>query len=290
MVYNSDIDKDEDHQEENSESDSEEEEVEEVMKETEMPQNDDNIFTYQDDVSSMKDFNFTKTNMMLVNLHPNVNPYEYFRILVDNNFLAYIIEQTNKIDAIQMTFVIIGACMGALGCMILGVGCLATGATRRKVYRAWRSRVGGRISCAIFMTITYILQIAWILMFCFLAITTFIFTIFWNMCENPQVKELIVCIDFTQFYFLFPRGTKQDHMKVCGENDIKLFCGDYVGKAEFMFILATAATVLIILSLIHYLMCLAANYAHIRDHEKFQELQDLHYLTDPDMVGSKDRF
>lgn len=37
-------------------------------------------------------------------------------------------------------------------------------------------------------------------------------------------------------------------------------------------------------------MCLAANYAHIRDHEKFQELQDLHYLTDPDMVGSKDRF
>lgn len=39
--------------------------------------------------------------------------------------------------------------MAALGFMILCVGCLATGATRHKVYRAWRSRVGGRISCAV---------------------------------------------------------------------------------------------------------------------------------------------
>jgi len=194
------------------------------------------------------------------------------------------------IDAIQMTFVVIGACMGALGLMILIVGSLATGATRRKVYRAWRSRVGGRISCAVFMTITYILQMAWILMFCFLAITTFVFTIFWNLCEKPGVKELFNCIDFTQFSFMFPDGTREEHMKVCGENDIKLFCRDYVENAELMFILASAGTVLIILSLIHYLMCLAANYAHIRDHEKFQELQDLHYLTDPDMGGSKDRF
>lgn len=48
-----------------------------------------------------------------------------------------------------MTFVIIGACMGALGFMILTVGCLTTGATRFKVYKAWGSRIGGRISCAV---------------------------------------------------------------------------------------------------------------------------------------------
>lgn len=48
-----------------------------------------------------------------------------------------------------MSFVIVGACMGAIGIMILAVGCLATGATRHKMFRAWRSRVGGRISCAV---------------------------------------------------------------------------------------------------------------------------------------------
>lgn len=55
----------------------------------------------------------------------------------------------NRIEAVQMIFVTIAAAMAALGFMILFVGFLATGATRYKVYRAWRSRVGGRISCAV---------------------------------------------------------------------------------------------------------------------------------------------
>lgn len=50
-----------------------------------------------------------------------------------------------------------------------------------------------------FMFITYILQIAWILIFCFLVIVTFVFTIFWKMCENPRVASLHDSIDLTQF-------------------------------------------------------------------------------------------
>ncbi|MPC34518.1 hypothetical protein E2C01_027910 [Portunus trituberculatus] len=44
---------------------------------------------------------------------------------------------------------VVGAGMGGLGLMILFVGCLSTGDTRNRVYRTWRGRVGGRISCAI---------------------------------------------------------------------------------------------------------------------------------------------
>ena len=54
-----------------------------------------------------------------------------------------------RLSGLQLGFVIVGASMGALGIMILFVGCLATGATRHKVYRTWRGRVGGRISCAV---------------------------------------------------------------------------------------------------------------------------------------------
>ncbi|XP_012288018.1 proteolipid protein DM beta isoform X2 [Orussus abietinus] len=185
------------------------------------------------------------------------------------------------LEAVQLIFATVGASMAALGFMILCVGCLATGATRHKVYRAWRSRVGGRISCAVFMTITYILQLAWLLIFAFLVITTLIFTIFWGLCSNPRVQSLDQCIDFTQFDFMFPNNTRTEDMKVCGSQEVKLFCKDYVEKAEMMFILATVASMLVVLSLIHYLMCLSANYAHIRDHEKFQELQELQYLQDP---------
>ncbi|XP_043253509.1 neuronal membrane glycoprotein M6-a isoform X2 [Colletes gigas] len=185
------------------------------------------------------------------------------------------------LEAVQLTFATIGASMAALGFMILCVGCLATGATRHKVYRAWRSRVGGRISCAVFMTITYILQLGWLLIFAFLVIITWIFTIFWGLCSNPRVQSLDQCIDFTQFSFIFPNNTRVEDMKVCGPQEVKLFCKDFVEKAEVMFILATVAAMLVVLSLIHYLMCLSANYAHIRDHEKFQELQELQCLQDP---------
>lgn len=194
------------------------------------------------------------------------------------------------IEAIQMVFIVGSACMGALGLMLLCVGCLATGATRQKVYRAWRARVGGRISCAVFMTITYILTIIWLGLLCFLVLTTFLFTVFWFLCSKPRVQALQDCIDFSQFDFLFPSTARPEDMKVCESHEVKLFCKDYVEKAEIMFILATVACILVILSLVHYLMCLSANYAHIRDHEKFQELQELQYLTDPEVHTSKDRF
>ncbi|XP_043501757.1 neuronal membrane glycoprotein M6-a isoform X1 [Polistes fuscatus] len=185
------------------------------------------------------------------------------------------------LEVLQLVLAIIGASMAALGFMILCVGCLATGATRHKVYRAWRSRVGGRISCAVFMTITYVSQLIWLVIFAILVIITLLFTIFWGLCSNPRVQSLDQCIDFTQFSFVFPNNTRVEDMKVCGSQEVKLFCKDFVQNAEVMFILATVAAILTILSLTHYLMCLSANYAHIRDHEKFQELQELQYLQDP---------
>lgn len=186
------------------------------------------------------------------------------------------------LEPVQLIFATIGASMAALGFMILFVGCLATGATRHKVYRAWRSRVGGRISCAVFMTVTYVLQITWLVIFAFMVITTFVSSTFVGLCKDQEH-----CIDFTQFHFMFPDGTKQEDLKVCNEGlKKKLFCRDYVEKVYWMFIWATVAAMLIVLSLIHYLMCLSANYAHIRDHEKFQELQELQYLQDPGIPDS----
>lgn len=209
-----------------------------------------------------------------------------------------------------MIFIIIAAGMAALGFMILFVGFLATGATRYKVYRAWRSRVGGRISCAVLMGITYLLNFVWTLILCFLVIVTFIYTMFWNMCSS--VEHSLSCIDLTQFRkssrisniiietklvylcfvdFMFPPNTKLEDMKVCEKYEIKAFCKDGVENAEVMFILATLSTLLVILSLVHYLMCLSANYAHIRDHEKFQELQEIQNLNELEYSAtSKDRF
>ena len=54
---------------------------------------------------------------------------------------------------------------------------------------------------------------------------------------------------------------------------------DYVQNAVQEFILSSIGCFIVILSLAHFLMVLSANYAHIRGHDKFTELQDLHDLT-----------
>jgi hypothetical protein len=64
-------------------------------------------------------------------------------------------------------------------------------------------------------------------------------------------------------------------MEVRGAAEVKMFCKDFVEHATVMFILATLSCVLVILSLVIFLMALSANYAHIRGHDKFSELQDL---------------
>ena len=62
------------------------------------------------------------------------------------------------------------------------------------------------------------------------------------------------------------------NLLVKGQLELKMFCIDYVQRAEVMFILATISCTLVVISLVHFLMALAANYAHIRGHDKFTDL------------------
>ena len=64
-------------------------------------------------------------------------------------------------------------------------------------------------------------------------------------------------IDFYQFHFLFPEGTRRDLMEVRGSGEVKQFCKDFVEHATIMFILATISCFIVILSLVHFLMALS---------------------------------
>lgn len=182
------------------------------------------------------------------------------------------------ISITQLVFVIVGGVMGVLALLILCVGCFSTGETKHRMYSTGGARVGGRVTCLIFIILAYILNVLWLAMLVFLTGVTVVFTFWWGMCANKQKRPEKQCISFTEFDFLFPNGTRIEDMEVCGPEEIKLFCKDYVENGEIMFILATSACGLVVFSLIHYLMCLSANYAYIRDQEKLHDLEDLRYL------------
>jgi len=182
------------------------------------------------------------------------------------------------VEPTQLAFVILGASMAALALMILVTAILATGDTRVKVYKSSAGRVGGRIASACFIFITYILLVAWLIVLaCCIVMTTF-YTLSWGICSTEEIGWDNGVIDFYPLHFMFPQGTQKVNMVVEGQAEIKMFCKDYVQRAEVMFILATVACVLVVLSLVHFLMALSANYAHIRGQDKFTDLQDLHML------------
>ncbi|XP_076347879.1 neuronal membrane glycoprotein M6-a-like isoform X2 [Tachypleus tridentatus] len=197
-----------------------------------------------------------------------------------------------RLTDLRIIFIVIGGMMGVLSLFLLLVGCLATGATRERIYRGWKARLGGRISCALFLVVTYILDLAWILVLACLVVITFVFMVSWGLCNQLKITDSErQCIDLTHFDFMFPSETKYENLRICSEGKVKEFCKDYVEQATIMYLLATAACVLVVISLVHYLICLSANYAHIKDNEKFQDLQELQYLQDTELgTLTKDRF
>eukprot|EP00090_Calanus_glacialis_P007428 TRINITY_DN15865_c0_g1_i2.p1 TRINITY_DN15865_c0_g1~~TRINITY_DN15865_c0_g1_i2.p1 ORF type:complete len:123 (-),score=9.88 TRINITY_DN15865_c0_g1_i2:272-640(-) len=58
------------------------------------------------------------------------------------------------VEPTQLTFLIVGASMGAVSLMILVTAVLATGDTRVEVYRSPSGRVGGQIATGCFIFIT----------------------------------------------------------------------------------------------------------------------------------------
>lgn len=87
------------------------------------------------------------------------------------------------------------------------------------------------------------------------------------------------------------RNTGEPLMLLCGGRR-KEFCKDWVEPCGLLLWLAAGAGLLVLLGLVHHLMCLAANYAHLRDQQKLLDLQLLQDLQDTELttLGSKDRF
>ncbi|XP_022656383.1 proteolipid protein DM beta-like isoform X3 [Varroa jacobsoni] len=196
-----------------------------------------------------------------------------------------------RLQDLQVGFIAVGAGMGMLALLILLIGCLSTGSTRTSVYKDWKARAGGRFTCIFLMTFTYLLKLTWIFICVSMAIISFVFFCWTGMCNRLKPTNLDLnkqCIDLRQFDFLLPEVSRE-HQNICNEGKKKEFCHDYVESASLMYYIATGAAVVVLISLIHYLMCLSANYTRIKDQAKIADLQILKELDENEMgpLGAK---
>ncbi|KAM7290916.1 neuronal membrane glycoprotein M6-b isoform X2 [Ixodes scapularis] len=102
----------------------------------------------------------------------------------------------------------------------------------------------------------------------------------------PAFAEFLLPRDFPVY-----EANGKPAMQLCDVRR-KEFCKDWVEQCGLLLWLAGGAALLALLGLVKHLMCLAANYAHLRDQQKLLDLQLLQDLQDTELttLGSKDRF
>ncbi|XP_065322281.1 neuronal membrane glycoprotein M6-a-like [Gordionus sp. m RMFG-2023] len=185
------------------------------------------------------------------------------------------------LDHIRTAFIVVASTMGTISILLLIVGFLATGATRETIYRGNKSRISGRVSIIFFMLVTYVLSLVWLLVLCLMTILCFTLGMFAGNCYANRKESTGVCLTLDP-YKVFLGGKYDTRFNVqCGQSFLQ-FC-KYTQDSLSLYIIAYVSTLLIVIGLIHYLMCLSANYAHIKDYKKMMEYEEAKYLEEQEM-------
>jgi len=185
-------------------------------------------------------------------------------------------------EALKTAIISIGAIMLTLAVVLLIIGFLATGATRSQVYTGPCLRISGRIAAAFFIILTYFLMIVWFFICCLLVVLTFFFLISVTNCGDMNTEQDFAgnCFNVSTIIEGIPAEFNADVLstRLCN-NQYKEYCFE-ARKGQYMFYATNGGVALIVLGLIHFLMCLSANYAHIKDGLKLREYEEAKYSID----------
>jgi hypothetical protein len=98
---------------------------------------------------------------------------------------------------VQVTFVTVAVIMALAALVLLVVGIMSTGATRTNVYQGARARLGGRISCAVFMVFTYLLNLCWLVVLSLTVVLCFSYMVFSTLCGSVGGFSESHCLNLT---------------------------------------------------------------------------------------------
>jgi len=169
--------------------------------------------------------------------------------------------------------VVLSVCVGMvlLSCIFLSIAFLSSGATRRHLFGGKRSHsICGRVTNGIMFGLGYIVNVAWVALSGLLAIPVFVLVILRQRCgelteavkagasDNGALSHL----GRENCFYPYEYGIMGDKFKICDEN-LQKFC--LQGTDAFpAYIAAYISSVVVVISTIHFLVTITANYAHIK--------------------------
>lgn len=176
------------------------------------------------------------------------------------------------LEVIQVVFVVIGVVMGLFAILLLVFGFLATGATRKNVYSGNKCIMGGRVSAAFFMCISYILNLIWIGMFGTGVIPVVVYLMVSSICDNSiynNVNSQHTCFNLTNYGIYIDLGKES----TCDFNELRQLC-DKVAEAGPLFCVACAGAIVIIMGMTNFLLSLSTNYTRLKISKELTEYRD----------------
>ncbi|XP_033631909.1 uncharacterized protein LOC117293636 [Asterias rubens] len=159
--------------------------------------------------------------------------------------------------------------MALIAIALFGISCLGTGAVRKEFMSRFTTRAKGRCQTGLFMIIVYVLFLIWLAVsFVSLVPVMFFYIQRRGVCEArlypPVVDQDPLCIELKQWALV--DGTLETDFsdKICG-TELDKWC---TSPVLLWYSLAFFAAVLVTLSMLHFLINYAANFAKLRDRFK----------------------
>ncbi|CAG5118406.1 unnamed protein product, partial [Candidula unifasciata] len=203
--------------------------------------------------------------------------FRSLQIIIDGVFKELFGFTVNWLEILQKMLIVIGAIMAVFAIILLIFGFLATGATRSNIYSGAKCIMGGRITAAFFMVLSYLLAIGWLALFSVCVIPVLVYVAVTAICTNEiysqsaeELTNMKYCFNLTRFG-LYSMETGSDH--VCGYSKLRSMCNK-VAEAGPLFCVSFGGTALVVLGLIHFLVTLAANYTRIKISKELTEYRD----------------
>ncbi|KRZ11913.1 Neuronal membrane glycoprotein M6-b, partial [Trichinella zimbabwensis] len=185
------------------------------------------------------------------------------------------------LNKVQLSFIVSAVIMFVFAGLLTVIGALATGSTRDRVYYGWKARLGGRISTALFLTLTYLVHIFWLAIFTVVVSLCFVNCILKRLCATVPAYTVDDCLDLSLFSVFFGDMRSSETWKLCGAA-LQQFCV-LTESANNYYIVSYFASLAVLLGLVHFMICLSANYAHIKDGFKYSELKEIQLIEETEL-------
>ncbi|XP_013391814.1 neuronal membrane glycoprotein M6-a isoform X2 [Lingula anatina] len=203
--------------------------------------------------------------------------YSALRIVLEDIFSKLLGFSIEWLRILVIVLIIVAVVMGIFATLLLIFGFLATGNTRRNVYKGNKCIMGGRVSAAMFMMLTYIMNLTWVLICALLTVPVLMYVMFMSICNEEIIDRQLAgwypTINISH-YGLYRNATALGGKNVLRTpTELSKLC-EHISEAGPLFIVAFIGALLIVLSMVQFISILSANYVRLRVSKELQEIRD----------------